>query len=48
MKINALDASDENAKIYNRTVDAMTEFSIKVGSAWTSWYAAQQQQFFEE
>jgi hypothetical protein len=48
MKINALDAADENAKIYNRTVDAMTEFSTNIGRAWTSWYAAQQQQFFEQ
>jgi hypothetical protein len=48
MTINALDAATENVKIYNRTVDAITEFSTNVVRAWTSWYAAQQQQFSKQ
>ena len=47
MTINALDAARESVKIYNnRTVDAITEFSTNVVRAWTSWYVALQQQFF--
>jgi hypothetical protein len=47
MTINALDAARESLKIYNnRTVDAITEFSTNVVRAWTSWYVALQQQFF--
>jgi hypothetical protein len=37
MTINALDAARENVKIYNRTVDAITEFRTNVVRAWTSW-----------
>ncbi|MDQ3967238.1 MAG: hypothetical protein M3275_02445 [Thermoproteota archaeon] len=46
MTINTQAAARENVEIYNRTVDAITEFSTNVVRAWTSWYAAQQQQFF--
>jgi sugar-specific transcriptional regulator TrmB len=48
LAINALDAARENVKIYSRTVDAITEFSTNVVKAWTSWYSAQQQQFFKQ
>lgn len=49
MTINALDAARENVKIYNRTVDAITELSTNVIRAWMSWHAAaQQQQFFKQ
>jgi len=48
LAINALDAARENVKIYNRTVDAVTEFNTNAIRAWTSLYSAQQQQFFKQ
>lgn len=45
LTINALDAARENLKIYNRTVDAVTEFGTNVAKAWTSFYTQAQQQF---
>ncbi len=48
LTINALDAARENVKIYGRTVDAITEFNHNVAKAWTSFYSAQQQQFFKQ
>ena len=45
LTINALDAARENLKIYNRTIDAVTDFSTNVGKAWTSFFAQQQAQF---
>jgi hypothetical protein len=32
-------------KIYNRTVDAVTDFSTNVAKAWTTFFAQQQAQF---
>jgi len=46
--INALDAARENTKIYNKTVDAFTEYNTNILKAWTSFWAAQQQQFTKE
>jgi len=46
--INALDAARENTKIYSKTVDAFTEYSTNILKAWTSFWAAQQQQFTKE
>ena len=43
--INALEAARENLKIYNRTVDSVTEFNTNVGKAWTSLFSVQQQFF---
>ena len=43
--VNALDAARENLKIYNRTVDAFTEYNDNVLKAWTSYWSAQQQHF---
>jgi hypothetical protein len=43
--INSLDAARENLKIYNRTVDAVTEFNSNVVKAWTSFFSTQQQFF---
>jgi hypothetical protein len=43
--INALEAARENLKIYNRTVDSVTEFNTNVGKAWTSLFSVQQQIF---
>ena len=45
LTINALDAARENLKIYNRTVDAVTEFGTNVAKAWTAFYSQAQQQF---
>jgi hypothetical protein len=48
--INAVDVARENLKIYNRTVDAVTEFSNNIAKACTAFSTAaaqqhQQQQF---
>jgi hypothetical protein len=45
LTINALDAARENLKIYNRSVDAVTDFSTNVTKAWTTFFAQQQAQF---
>jgi hypothetical protein len=45
LAINVIDAARENAKIFSRTVDAVTEFNTNIAKAWTSYWAAQQQQF---
>ena len=42
--INAVDAARENLKIYNRTVDAVTEFSTNIAKACTAFSAAAAQQ----
>ena len=44
--VNALDAARENVKIYNRTVDAVTDFSNNILKTWTSYWSIQQQQHF--
>jgi len=44
--INAIDAARENLRIYNRTVDAITDFSSNVAKAWISLFSTQQQQQF--
>ena len=44
LAINALDAARENLKIYNRTVDAITDFNNNAAKAWTSFFSTQQQQ----
>lgn len=45
LTINALDAARENLKIYNRTVDTLTDFSTNIARAWATFFAQQQQQF---
>jgi len=42
--INAVDVARENLRIYNRTVDSITEFSNNVAKVCTSFSAAAQQQ----
>ena len=42
--INAIDAARENLRIYNRTVDAITDFSSNAAKAWVSLFSTQQQQ----
>ena len=44
LAINAVDAARENLKIYNRTVDAVTEFSTNIAKACTAFSAAAAQQ----
>jgi hypothetical protein len=44
LAINAIDAARDNLRIYNRTVDAVTEFNSNVAKAWTSFFPTQQQQ----
>jgi hypothetical protein len=44
LAINAVDAARENLKIYNRTVDTVTEFSNNIAKVCTAFYAAAQQQ----
>jgi hypothetical protein len=46
LSINALDSARENVKIYNRTVDAVTDFNNNVLKTWTSYWSAQHQQFY--
>jgi hypothetical protein len=45
LTINALDAARENLKIYNRTVDTLTDFTTNIARAWATFFAQQQQQF---
>ncbi len=42
--INAVDAARENLKVYNRTVDVVTEFSNNIAKACTAFSAAAHQQ----
>jgi hypothetical protein len=48
--INAVDVARENLKIYNRTVDVVTEFSTNIAKACAAFStaAAQQQQFSKQ
>jgi len=45
LAINAINAARENLRIYNRTVDAMTEFNTNAVKAWGSYFTTQQQVF---
>jgi hypothetical protein len=42
--VTALDSARENVNIYNRTVDAVTDFNNNTLRAWTSYWSSQQQQ----
>jgi hypothetical protein len=46
LSVNGLDAARENVKIYNRTVDAVTDFNNNLLKVWTSYWTTQQQQFY--
>lgn len=39
--INTVDAAKENAKIYNKTVDAATDAGINMAKAWTSLFSTE-------
>jgi phenylalanyl-tRNA synthetase alpha subunit len=45
LAINAVDAARENLKIYNRTADAVTEFTNNITKACTAFSVNQQQRF---
>jgi ATP phosphoribosyltransferase len=45
LSVNALDSARENVKIYNRAVDAVTDFNNNILKTWTSYWDSQQQQF---
>lgn len=47
LTINTLDAARDNLKIYDRTIDSLTEFNTNVAKAWASFFSVQQQQFFK-
>ena len=44
--VNGLEAARENVKIYNRTVDAVTDFNNNLLKTWADYWSAQQQQFY--
>ena len=48
LTVNALDAARENLKIYNRTVDTLTDFYTNIARAWATFYNQQQQQFAQQ
>lgn len=43
--INTLDMARENVRIYDKAVDAVTEYNTNILNSWTSFWAAQQQKF---
>lgn len=45
LAIDTLDAARENLKIYNRTIDAMTDFNSNIAKAWESVFTIQQHNF---
>ncbi len=45
LALNVIDAARENTKIFNRTVEAITDFNTNMVKAWSTYWAAQQQQF---
>jgi hypothetical protein len=46
LAINTLDLARENLRIYNRTVDAVTEFATNIAKVCTAFSTASQQQQF--
>lgn len=44
LTINAIDAARENLKVYNRTVDTITEYNTNIAKAWNTYYNISQQQ----
>lgn len=44
LTINAIDAARENLKVYNRTVDTVTEYNTNIAKAWNTFYSVSQQQ----
>jgi hypothetical protein len=46
LNVNALDAARESVKIYNQTVDAITDSNNNLLKTWTSYWSTQQQQLY--
>ncbi|MGI0025569.1 MAG: hypothetical protein ACREA4_10565 [Nitrososphaera sp.] len=46
LSLNALDAARDNLKIYNRMVDAVTDYNNTLFKTWTAYWSAQQQQLY--
>jgi hypothetical protein len=44
LTINAIDATRENLKVYNRTIDTITEYNTNIAKAWNTYYNVSQQQ----
>jgi hypothetical protein len=44
---NSLDTIIENSRIFNQTIDSVTEFSSNAAKMWNSFCSAQQQQFLK-
>ena len=44
----SLDAITENSRIFNQTIDSVTEFSSNAAKMWNSFCSAQQQQFLKQ
>ena len=45
LTITAFDAARENLKIYNRTIDTVTDFNNDIAKAWNSFFDAQHNYF---
>ena len=48
LTIKSLDAVTEYSRIFNQTIDSVTEFSSNAAKMWNSFYSAQQQQFLKQ
>ena len=48
LTIKSLDAVTEYSRIFNQTIDSVTEFSSNGAKMWNSFYSAQQQQFLKQ
>jgi len=48
LTIESLNALTENSRIFNKTMDSVTEFSSNAAKMWNSFYNAQQQQFLKQ
>jgi len=48
LTIESLNALTENSRIFNKTIDSVTEFSSNAAKMWNSFYNAQQQQFLKQ
>ena len=48
LTVNAINATAENFRTINRTIDSVTEFNTSAAKAWNSFLTAQQQQFLHK
>jgi hypothetical protein len=45
LTITAFDAARENLKIYNRTIETVTDYNNDIAKAWNSFFSIQQDYF---